>query len=479
MPDGFFDVYAKLNARPPRKDPEASGPDAAGTPRDEPLTVTQFNHEVARGLNRHFPGTIEVRGELSGARIHPGSGHLYGDLKDEQSLVPVVMFKARGKLLFEPEDGMEVLVRAQVKVYEPRGRYQLVADAIEPLGEGAFELAKRQLIEKLEREGLFDPARKRPLPAFPRRIAIVSGKSAAGFADILKVFEPYPFLKIYLLTAPMQGEHAAERITAAVRQLGQYARHLDVLLLARGGGAKEDLWPFNDEQMARAIADCPLPVVTGIGHEIDVSVADLAADVHCHTPTEAARRIVDNWQQVVQFLEYAPLRMRQGLRRLLGENRRRLEAAERSSLFRRPTDRLDRLRQKLDDRENQLTLALVRQAKRFEARLSTAAGRLERGHPRNAIALRRQKLSMLAGPLDRAAAGTLARRRQQLDALDRQLRAMSHESVLARGFSITRIRQGQIVRSAKQLKGGERLVTRLADGEVESTAQDPKQPPLF
>ncbi|MEM9702495.1 MAG: exodeoxyribonuclease VII large subunit, partial [Planctomycetota bacterium] len=273
---------------------------------------------------------VRVVGELSNV-VRARSGHLYATLKDEAAQIRVVMWKGKAsRLQFDPRDGLAVICEGNVEVYAPRGAYQLILSAMEPEGVGALELAFRQLQERLSSEGLFDPARKRSLPAFPLRIALVTSPTGAAVRDALQVLSRrWSGSDAVVVPTAVQGEGAAKQIAAALR-VAAALRNVDVILLIRGGGSQEDLWAFNEEPVARAIAACPIPVVSGVGHEIDVTIADLVADRRALTPSEAAEIVVPDGREIDAFLEDAAGRLPLALRRRVATESQRLdETAER------------------------------------------------------------------------------------------------------------------------------------------------------
>jgi exodeoxyribonuclease VII large subunit len=279
---------------------------------------------------------------------------------------------------------------------------------------------------------------------------------------------------------PVQGESAAGKIAAAIGELNKGKRANDVILLARGGGSLEDLWAFNEEVVARAIAASGIPIVTGIGHEVDVSIADLVADHHAHTPTEAAQTVTARWRNARDLIEISKTRLRRGVRQQVESARQRLSAIQRHEIFRRPLDRVNALRQVLDDRQRALALAAAGALRGRSATLAALEGRWAQRHPRFTIALRRAELESLQSSLEKAMRDDRRRREARLEALAVHLRAVGPQEVLRRGYSITsRKKDGAIIRASAEVKVGEALVTRLADGSIESIAADPRQPTLF
>ncbi len=285
--------------------------------------VSQLTSTIERAIKSGVPASVLVRGEVSNLSLHRASGHLYFTLKDANACLDCVMFKSDAqRLKFEPTDGSEMLAGGRIGVYAQRGRYQLYVNTLSPLGKGALELAFQQLRAKLEAEGLFVAERKQLLPIYPRRILMLTSRQTAALQDMLKVLRRYPYLQLMLFHVPAQGDGSAELIADAIRFLNQKSKRIapaDVIVLARGGGSLEDLWEFNEECVARAIFASRIPVVTGIGHEVDVSIADLVADYHAHTPTEAAQVIVAEWNSARQAIATSSLRQLPGDAAIAGE----------------------------------------------------------------------------------------------------------------------------------------------------------------
>ncbi len=477
--EGFFNFHAKLT-RGKRAVPRLDSASAAAAA----MSPSQLNRLIEQTLKTHLPSTVLVRGEISNFTRNRNSGHLYFNLKDSGGAIDAVMWASRAeRLRFEPKDGMELLASGSVGVYVPRGRYQIVVNSLDPIGEGALELAKRQLEEKLRAEGLFSAERKRPIPPFPRTIAIITSPQAAGFADVLKVLRRCPWVRLLIYPVPVQGRDAAPAVAAALKKLGSNHRDVggvDLIILTRGGGSLEDLWAFNEEAVARAVAACPIPVITGIGHDIDVSIADLVADHHAHTPTEAATFAIREWIHVPETVDGFGSRMRREMRRRIAESMNQLTSIERHEVFRRPAVLIEPHRQRLDDLESELTRELAARRSTALARLERVAGALSPALARRIATRGQQQVTRLEKALPRLGKSMLQLRTAKIDSLGAQLRALSPENVLKRGYSITRLKKtGETLRSATQVKGGELLETHLADGTVDSRAADPKQPELF
>jgi exodeoxyribonuclease VII large subunit len=485
--EGFFEFQQRIKTGQ-RQAKTTKSRKIAATPAipspESVLTVSQLTAQVDKGIKTALPGTIFVRGEVSNARGRQASGHLYFTLKDSTACLNCVMWRdAAARVKFDVEDGVELIATGNVSVYAPQGKYQLQVSSLQPVGRGALELAFRQLQAKLAAEGLFKPERKKPIPAYPLRVAMITSRSTAALQDMLKVLRRYSWLKLMLYHVPVQGEGSAGKIAAAITHLNRRSIDVggvDIILLARGGGSLEDLWAFNEETVARSVAESRIPIVTGIGHEIDTSIADLVADHHAHTPTEAAQFVLKQWTNAADQLGFSRTRLNRGLRQILQDFRQRLLAIERHEVFRRPMDRIQQLRQLLDDRQNTATLAISHRLRRSLQRLSALDARLEKRHPRHQAAIGRERLAAMRSRLQRAFAGSLRMRGAKLDDLDHQFRALSPQAVLRRGYTITTLKKsGAILRSAANLSPGDRLLTRFADGQTESVVQDSKQLPLF
>jgi exodeoxyribonuclease VII large subunit len=533
---GFFDFHEKVTRRrrgDGDSDAQATGAEGephtpgAGKPGVEPITVSQLTSRIERTLKVGIPETIYVRGEVSNYRPNQSSGHVYFTLKDAGSCIDCVMWRSdAARLKFNPADGMELLAGGKVGVYTTRGKYQLYVTTLRPLGQGALEVAFQQLRAKLEAEGLFAAERKRPMPAYPMSVVLISGADTAALADMLKVLRRYRWLRLMVYPVPVQGDGAAAKIAGAIAHASREGEDVgaEVIILARGGGSLEDLWQFNEEVVARAIAASRIPVVTGIGHEVDTSIADLVADYHAHTPTEAAQVVAAQWRSVRDEVDASAIRLRRAAAATVQESRQRLRSIERHEAFRRPLDRVNSLRQLLDDRQRALAMSIGDRVHAVQLRLQTLEGRFERHlpstlsrlrerlgllgqelslaiahrvrvdgdrvakfsalltdcHPKYTLPLRRQKLAAVSERLSLAARNSVLLCHQRLEALGRQLEAVGPENVLRRGYTITtRKKGGAPVRSAAEVAPGDRVVTRFADGQVESVVDDSRQLPLF
>jgi exodeoxyribonuclease VII large subunit len=492
-------------------------------------TVRQVNELIRGALVERLPATIHVVGEIADLS-RPSSGHVYFTLKDHTSELPCVMWRSvAAKVRFELKPGLEVIATGKVDVYIPRGVYQLYISRLEPRGIGALELAFRQLRERLEREGLFDPARKKPLPRIPQRVGLVTSPTGAAIRDILQTLRRrFLPLEIVLFPVRVQGEGAAEEIAAAIRLMNAVAERLggiDVAIVGRGGGSLEDLWAFNEEIVARAIAESRIPIVSAVGHEIDVSISDLVADARAATPTAAAQLIVPQASELLKWLSQSQQRACRALRHRLELAQARLDALLASDVLSRPlallqphaqmldelvqrlrlsvVERFRKERQRLDRAEmailrfrsgvyfrrlserlaaqmGRLGRALSRAALRAERTLAERLSHLQRASPRMHLARLDEHLDQVCLRLDSAVRSTLCQCRRQLEARLQALAAYNPANVLQRGYSITReAHSRRILRSVEQIREGLLICTQLADGEFRSVAQDPRQARLF
>ncbi|MFT3788898.1 MAG: exodeoxyribonuclease VII large subunit [Tepidisphaeraceae bacterium] len=469
----FFDTREQLTGRP-----------TPAPPSEAPLTPSTLNRRIEQILKGGLPASFLIRGELSNFNRHRTSGHCYFTLKDAQACVDCVMFAGKAtSLRFEPADGLEVLITGSIGVYAPRGRYQVYANRMDPVGEGALELAKRQLEAKLNAEGLFAPDRKRPIPAYPRTIVLVTSPQAAGFADMLKVLRRFKFLRLLVYPVPVQGATAGPAIAQALRHISEEHESLggiDVVLLGRGGGSLEDLWAFNEEIVARAVAKCGVPIVTGIGHEIDVSIADLVADYHAHTPTEAATVVTQNWRSAINVMEQSRLRLSVLVRSLIDRAKMQLHSIARHEFFRKPASILDPIRQRIDDLETRLLDHGDDATSRARDQLHEFETRLAAHRPTTKLAALQQRLSDFESRSARAGRGVIESKRRQLESTESLLRALGPVNVLKRGYTITSDkRTGKVLRSPSDVRPGDVIVTTFAEGEVRSTVDDQKQGLLF
>ncbi|WP_165668262.1 exodeoxyribonuclease VII large subunit [Metapseudomonas otitidis] len=434
----------------------------------EVLTVSQLNQRARHLLEDVFP-QVWVEGEISNL-ARPASGHLYFTLKDSQAQVRCALFRQNAlKVRQALRDGLAVKVRGKVSLFEGRGDYQMIADAVEPAGDGALRLAFEALKEKLASEGLFATERKRPLPAHPQRVGIVTSPTGAVIRDIISVFRRRaPQVSLTLVPTAVQGREATAQIVRALALAD--AQGFDALILARGGGSLEDLWCFNEEAVARAVAACKTPIVSAVGHETDVSISDFVADVRAPTPSAAAELLAPDSSGLRQRLESLERRLQLRIRQLIAHQHLRLDGLTRR--LRHPGERLRQQAQRLDDLEMRLQRALDRQLSQRRERQARLETRLAAQHPGRALGLLRQRLDALAARLPRAMRETLGTRRLELQSQVQTLHAFSPLATLGRGYSILLDERGQAIRSASQTQPGQRLKARLGEGELEVRVED-------
>ncbi len=429
-------------------------------------SVSRLNREARAVLEGSFP-LLWVQGELSNL-AQPASGHIYFSLKDEAAQVRCAMFRQRRVLLgFRPANGQQVLVRARVGVYETRGDFQLQVEHMEPAGEGALRIELERTKQRLLAEGVFDSAAKRPLPALPRQIGLITSASGAAVHDLLTVLRRrFALLPALIYPAQVQGEGAAQTLIEALRLANRRA-DCDVLILARGGGSLEDLMAFNDERLVRAIRASAIPVVTGIGHEVDVTLADLAADQRGATPSAAAELVTPSAGHLRQRVAALSTRLDIARVRRLGDARARLRALERHLRLLHPAGRLQQQAQRLDQLEQRLNGALGATLGQRHLAIERIAGRLAARSPRSRIARARESLAQTQRRLRRGAELVVAARREQLSRAVMGLEALSPLATLARGYAITtRHADGALVRDASQAPAGARIAVQLHRGRL-------------
>ena len=441
--------------------------------RNHVLTPSQLNTLARDLLEGAFP-LVWVEAEL-GNVSRPASGHLYFTLKDARAQVRCAMFKPKSTWLkFQPREGLRVLARGRVTLYEARGEYQMVLDHMEEAGEGALRRAFEELKAKLQAEGLFDDARKRPLPAFAARIGVITSPSGAAVRDVLSVLaRRFPLVEADVLPVQVQGATAAAQITAMLQRAAASGRY-DVLVLARGGGSLEDLWAFNDERLARAIAACDVPVVSAVGHETDFSLADFAADLRAPTPSVAAELVVPGRDDLARRLRALAAR----LHNLQAQHlRQRMQRADRAALrlnALRPRARLDLLHRRQAEAMRRLTTAWQQRLDRERAHLRHADAVLRAAHPQRRIARLRERLASLANRPQACIARRLGSDALRLRALARSLEAVSPLATVARGYAILQHDDGRIVRSVLDAAPGDRLQARLGDGNLQLKVEPQK-----
>lgn len=435
--------------------------------------VHELVAQVCQLVEQEF-GDVWVEGEISNYRPAP-SGHVYFTLKDASAQLPIVFFRRNAMLLrFRPEDGLHVLVRGRLSVYEQRGQMQLVAETMEPIGAGSLQLAFEQLKEKLKAEGLFDAARKRPLPMFPRTVGIITSPTGAVIRDFLNIVgRRHSGLNVLLYPASVQGESAPAEIESALAELNSNGL-VDLIVVARGGGSLEDLAAFNSERVARAIAASRLPVVSAVGHETDFTIADFAADLRAPTPSAAAELVTEAQFKIAEVLAALSHRLERAAGYQLLQARHRFAGVEISRAESRIPALLHRLAQRLDEAVLSLDSAMTGQLRARQARVATLAEAILHRDPRPRLAHAREHLADFRARLERATERLLESSAAKLGALEARLQSLSPLAVLDRGYALVLSGEGALIRSTAQLAPADRVTTRLADGSflsrVESTA---------
>ncbi len=427
-------------------------------------TVTELTLAIKALLEKHYP-FVWIRAEISNLRI-PASGHFYFALKDEKALIRAVMFRSQNRLLkFDPQDGMRILGLGRLSLYAPRGEYQIIIEHLEPEGVGALQIAFEQLREKLLQEGLFDESRKKPLPFLPARICLVTSPTGSVLFDILQVLDRrYPDLIIDIVPVKVQGDEAAAEIAEALEQVNQREKS-DVIILARGGGSLEDLWPFNTEIVARAIAASRIPIVSAVGHETDHTIADMAADVRAPTPSAAAEIVVPLKEDLVMRCDEMTDRLVNALRRCIDDARRMLAHIQKGLVD--PRAELVRRQRQIDEFDNRLRRALLGQMaiKRYQVEIIQQS--ISSINPADKIINNKVKLENIDLQARVSIQSILERLRARVQELTSKLGALNPEAILKRGYSITREPEsGKIITSARAVHVGQEVEVVLARGAL-------------
>ena len=427
--------------------------------------VAELNARIRELLSAAFTN-IWIEGEISNFR-EAQSGHLYFTLKDETSQIRCVCFRQNAiRLRFRPEDGLHARLRGSVSVYDARGEYQVYVEHIEPVGLGALQLAFEQLKQKLQAEGLFDVARKKPLPLLPGRIGVITSPRAAALRDILRILRRrFPNARVLIYPVRVQGEGAAEDIVKAFKFFA--ARDAaDVLILARGGGSLEDLWPFNEEAVARAIAASAVPVISAVGHETDFTIADFVADVRASTPSAAAEIVVQERDAFDRHLAEIQRKLGDSIRYLILERRHRLQVLLGDRAFHRPEELLREYRQRIDEQMQRLGELLREKLEEFRTRFTEARARMASFDLRVRLEAMRLRTEHRAGELRLRIERLLTQKRQRFERLMLQLNERSPLRVLERGYAVVYDASGNVVRAAAEVTVGEKVSVRLARGRL-------------
>jgi exodeoxyribonuclease VII large subunit len=438
------------------------------------LTVAQLTRRIS-GVLEEGIGSVWVEGEISNLR-RQSSGHSYFTLKDEESQLSCVLFArtASGQKV-ALRDGLQVQLQGQISVYQPRGQYQLVVRVVQAKGEGVLQARFEELKRRLAAEGLFDQSRKRTLPRFPRRIGVVTSPTGAAIHDFLQVLHRrHPGLRVVINPVRVQGKGAAAEIAAAIAELaagGGVIGPVDLIVVTRGGGSLEDLWEFNEEAVARAIVASSVPVVSAVGHEIDFSIADFAADLRAPTPSAAAELIAAEGSELLERSRSLVARIgREALARM-GLHHAVQQRLASSPLFRDPLRRVEEAKQTSDRIEEFLTGTIERRTEQVSATIARRAAQMASAHPGHRLLHADQKISALGEQLGTLMAHRLERDKGRMNLVSAALSALNPEATLARGFSITRNAEGKVITSSGQVKQGESIRTKLAEGELDAVVK--------
>ena len=438
--------------------------------KPEIWSVSQLTRRVKSLLETEV-GKVWLSGEISNWRVSP-AGHAYFNLKDENSQIDAVIFRGKiQRLRFRPESGIEVVVHGEITVYERRGNYQIICEEMQPKGLGALQIAFEKLKQKLAAEGLFDEAHKKPLPMLPRRIGVVTSPTGAAIRDILHVINRR-FANVHVLIYParVQGAEAAPEIAEGIAALDRYG--VDVMIVGRGGGSLEDLWPFNEEEVVRAVYNAQTPIISAVGHEIDFALSDFAADMRAPTPSAAAELVVQERAGLVQRLDMQRNRLGRALQQRLEGARYRVQRAGDSYVFRRPEELFREQRQRCDDLRMRLEQDLRAQAGESRIRVERAGRGLALLSPRKQLARTRERMVELRRRLLHNGVTTLERMRARLAPARGRLQALSPVAVLERGYALALNHDtGEVIRDAGQLRSGDTLDVRFGKGAAEVAVQ--------
>jgi exodeoxyribonuclease VII large subunit len=444
---------------------------ASGIPKHAEQRRIYSVSELTRDVKLHLESEffdLWVAGEISNFREH-SSGHLYFTLKDSRCQIPAVMFRsaARRLLKFRPADGQAILARGHISVYEPRGAYQLLVEWMEPRGKGALQAAFEQLKEKLSKEGLFDTARKKSLPLLPQRIGIVTSPSGAAIRDICRILERrFPNLEVVLYPAQVQGDLAAAEISKGIQVLNRLGG-FDALIIGRGGGSLEDLWPFNEESVARAVAASKVPVISAVGHEVDFTIADFVADVRAPTPSAAAEMVVSRKDEFQERVERLRQRTGQAVRYRMTTLSGRVDRLTGHQAFLAVRHAVQMAGQHLDEASFHARTAMDKRLGDLRSRLSTVSSRLDALRLDRQVSESGNRLRHLVSRLTTGQKARLTLAGKSLSRLSAQLEAMSPLAVLGRGYSLAWDAEGHLLREASAVETGDEVRLTLHRGELD------------
>ncbi len=447
-----------------------------------PLSVTELTAQVRGALEARFP-TVWVEGEISNFKA-AASGHWYFTVKDEGAQLHAKCFRGvNGRIRFRPSDGLQVRVRGRLSVYEPRGEYELIVEALDPVGAGALRVAFEQLRDRLAAEGLFDEELKQPLPLFPRRVGVVTSPTGAALRDILTVLARRT-RTVHVLFAPtrVQGEGASAEISQAIRLLNDFNERalfegradecIDVIIVGRGGGSAEDLWAFNEEELARAIRASAVPVISAVGHETDVTIADFAADLRAPTPSAAAEMVAAREDELAAYVQALTRDLVRSTRSMVVDARLRVQEAAMSPAFDETRERLHEARASVDEAGHRIETLILRRAQDARRRADVVVRRLSPARLGARVSAAHARFIVLRAEQSAAVTSRLEEARARLAAAAASLDALSPLAVLKRGYSVAEDRSGVILRDARQVRAGETIRLRLAEGALRCRVEE-------
>jgi len=439
-------------------------------PSRKAYSVSELTQKVRAAIEGNI-GTVWVEGEVSNLR-QQSSGHQYFSLKDANAQLRCVLFKTDAPSV-KLRDGVKVQAFGNLSVYEAQGQYQLIVRMVQLCGLGELQARFEELKRKLNAEGLFDPARKKPIPKFPVTIVLVTSPSGAAIRDMLNILgRRAPWVRVLIGPAPVQGMTAGEELAKRVRWLGKASGNqlpkIDTMIIGRGGGSIEDLWCFNDEKLARAIAACPIPVVSAVGHEIDFTISDFVADQRAPTPSAAAELVVPNREELNQYLDQVGNRLTSNVHRTVQHWRKFVDLLARSGAFREPGRVLQDRKLRLDELEMRMREAGKLQLRQARERTASAQRLLELSRPSRQLEMRKERLVSLKQRLHSTAQRRMVQLSDQVSRLEQLLRTLGPDSVLKRGYSLTLTPDGRILRKLEDVQEGDEVVTRLEDGSIHS-----------
>ncbi|WP_444923104.1 exodeoxyribonuclease VII large subunit [Microbulbifer sp. DLAB2-AF] len=433
------------------------------------LSVSDLNREVKQLLEGSIP-LLWISGEISNFTV-PSSGHWYFSLKDARAQVRCAMFRGRNRsVAFRPQNGREVLIRARVSLYEGRGEFQLIVEHMEEAGFGALMRQLEQLKAKLQAEGLFDSARKRALPYLPTNIGIITSPTGAAIRDMIHVLgRRHPGAQIELWPVAVQGQGAAQQIANAIEKAGRSGRH-DLLIVGRGGGSLEDLWPFNEEVVARALATCPIPTISAVGHETDTTVSDLAADLRAPTPSAAAEIASANAAELYQRLENSRLRLYRAIQQQVRHLQQKIMLSR--NRLRHPREQLQNRSQRLDHLEMRLLAAGQQQIQQRRNQLAAAQRAFTHYQPQRQLQKKGEQLKFVQSTLQRAAERLLQQKADRLNHQAQLLHNVSPLAVLQRGYAIAKDSQGKPLKDSRTLEINQEIEVQLAQGHFSAKVEN-------